>query len=157
MLDFDLGRRFDAVTCLGSAIGYVQTSENLRRAVGRMAQHLAPGGVLVVEPFIDPERFTWGHVSGRLVETPTLKIARLTTTGEPGPIARMTFHHLVGRDGSVRYFAEEHALALFTTEQFVDAFRRAGLVASHDEEGISGRGLVVGVSPVEASGAEPTR
>lgn len=157
MLDLDLGRGFDAVTCLFSSIGYVQTSDNLGRAVGHMSRHLAPGGVLVVEPFIAPERFTWGHVSSRLVETPALKIARFTTTGELGPVARMTFHYLVGRDGVVRYSAEEHALALFTKEQLIDAFLRAGLVPSYDEKGISGRGLVVGVSPDDVSGAARTR
>ena len=50
MADFDLGRRFDAVVCLFSAIGYVKTADRLRRAVACLAAHVAPGGVLVVEP-----------------------------------------------------------------------------------------------------------
>ena len=44
MIDFGLGRRFDVITCLFSAIGYVRTIDNLNRAVRRMAQHLEPGG-----------------------------------------------------------------------------------------------------------------
>src|ERR687886_1611570 len=40
MRDFDLGRRFDAVTCLFSSIGYMQTVEELEGAVTAMARHL---------------------------------------------------------------------------------------------------------------------
>jgi SAM-dependent methyltransferase len=46
MTAFDLGKTFDLVTCLFSAIGYVKTLENLRRAVGCMARHLKAGGLL---------------------------------------------------------------------------------------------------------------
>jgi ubiquinone/menaquinone biosynthesis C-methylase UbiE len=39
MTDFDLGRRFDVVTCLFSSIGYVKTLDNFRRAVICMTRH----------------------------------------------------------------------------------------------------------------------
>src|SRR5215472_13474172 len=52
LLTLDLGRRFDVVTCLFSSIGYVP---DLARAVGRLAAHVAPGGVVVVEPWLAPE------------------------------------------------------------------------------------------------------
>jgi SAM-dependent methyltransferase len=48
--DFHLSRRFDAVTCLFSAIGYVRDLHELRGGVRTMTAHLNPGGVLVVEP-----------------------------------------------------------------------------------------------------------
>lgn len=50
MADFQLPGRYDAITCLFSAIGYTKTLEKLRRAVQNIGQHLTPGGVLVVEP-----------------------------------------------------------------------------------------------------------
>lgn len=56
MVDFDLGRRFDAVTCLFSSIGYVLTGKRLRSAAAAIARHVEPGGVLAVEPWITPER-----------------------------------------------------------------------------------------------------
>lgn len=43
MRAFDLGRRFDVVTCLFSSIGYVRTTDGLRSAVAAMARHVAPG------------------------------------------------------------------------------------------------------------------
>src|SRR5689334_16795469 len=39
MTDFDLGRTFDVVTCLGSAIGAVRTPERLNSAIACMARH----------------------------------------------------------------------------------------------------------------------
>src|SRR5438067_67243 len=62
MRDFDLGRRFDAVTCLFSAIGYMLTVEELAAAVASMARHLEPGGVLLVEPWLEPEAVVTPHV-----------------------------------------------------------------------------------------------
>jgi trans-aconitate methyltransferase len=55
MRDFALGREFDAVTCLFSAIALVQTVEGLAQAVATMASHLRLGGVLIVEPWDSPE------------------------------------------------------------------------------------------------------
>src|SRR5215210_219183 len=55
MTDFDLGRRFDAVVCLFSSIGYVKTRKRLESTAATLASHLAPGGVLVVEPWLLPE------------------------------------------------------------------------------------------------------
>ena len=44
MTDFDLGRSYDVVTCLFSAIGRVMTFERLERAIACMARHVGPGG-----------------------------------------------------------------------------------------------------------------
>lgn len=55
MRTFDLGRTFDAVTCLFSSVGYLRDDEELAAAIGRMAAHLSPGGVLVVDGWIRPD------------------------------------------------------------------------------------------------------
>jgi SAM-dependent methyltransferase len=55
MTDFDLGREFDVVTCLFSAVAYAQTTERLGKAIGAMARHLKPGGVLIFDPFVAPD------------------------------------------------------------------------------------------------------
>lgn len=55
MRSFQLDRRFDAVTCLFSSIGYVSSTDDLCAAVSCMAGHLALGGVLVVDGWIRPD------------------------------------------------------------------------------------------------------
>ena len=62
MRSFDLGRRFDAVTCLFSSIGYLLTPEDLEQGIARMAAHVAPGGVLVVEPWFTPDAWRPGSL-----------------------------------------------------------------------------------------------
>ena len=60
MRTFDLGRTFDAVTCLFSSVGYMADVGELRAAVARMAAHLAPGGVLVIDGWIRPDAWRPG-------------------------------------------------------------------------------------------------
>jgi hypothetical protein len=63
MTSFDLGREYDVVTCLFSAIGHVISEERLGAAVRAMARHVRPRGLVVIEPFIDPSEFRPGHLS----------------------------------------------------------------------------------------------
>ncbi len=143
MRDFDLGRRFDVITCLFSAIGYVRTHAGLRRAIGSMARHLAPEGVILVEPWFRPEQ--WKHASLHLktVDRPDLKIARACTSELRGNLSIMDMHHLVTTTEGTRHFKERHVMALFTVDETHAAFRAAGLRAEFQEPGPTGRGLWV--------------
>lgn len=49
MRDFDLGRRFDAITCLDSALLYCHTNEDLTAFLERCRAHLCPDGLLIAE------------------------------------------------------------------------------------------------------------
>jgi ubiquinone/menaquinone biosynthesis C-methylase UbiE len=147
MVSFDLGRRFDAVTCLFSSIGYVLTVERMEAAVARMAAHLNPGGVLVVEPWLKPEDWMDGHVSRLFIDEPDLAIARIALSERDGRISRFDFHHLIGTTDGVEHVVEQHELGMFSDGEYASAFARAGLAADHDPEGLIGRGLWFGVAP----------
>ena len=84
MVDFNLGRSFDAVVCLFSAIGYVVTLKRLRAAIAAMARHLSPGGVLLVEPWLTREGYTRGTVHALYVDQPELKLARINVSTVQG-------------------------------------------------------------------------
>jgi SAM-dependent methyltransferase len=152
MTELDLGRRFDAVTCLFSTIGYVRTEERLRRTVAHFARHLLPGGVLVVEPWLTPEVFTPGHMRLDAHDTERLKVARIVRSDYAGDLSVLVFSFLVGRPDGVEHWDEEHLLGLFSRAQMLDAFAAAGLeVVEHDQHGLSGRGLYVARRPGSAS------
>ena len=144
MTAFDLGRTFDAVTCLFSSIGYTRTEERLDAAIAAMAHHLAPGGTLVVEPWHLPENWIPNRPHLLTVDEPDLKIARMSATGREGHLAILEFDYLVGTPEGTRHFTERHEAALFTDEQYRRAFERAGLEVERDEQGLTGRGLYLG-------------
>ncbi len=143
MRDFDLGRRYDVVTCLFSSIGYVQTLEKLRSAVDCMARHVAPGGVLVVEPWFTPETWHPGTVHGLFVDEPDLKIARVSTSFTREGLSAFDLHYLVGTPQGTEHVVECHEMGLFTVAEMTSALEDSGLSVSYDPEGLSGRGLYI--------------
>lgn len=70
LVDFDLGRQFDAVVCLGSSIAYARTLPKLRQAMATLARHTNAGGVIVVEPWFSPEVWEVDRLSADLVDRP---------------------------------------------------------------------------------------
>lgn len=141
---FDLGRGFDVVTCLFSAIGHVTTETDLRKAVSCMASHLNPGGVLIVEPWLRPDGFLPGHFGMQTVNEPELKIARINTSRIEEGLSVMDMHYLIATPEGVEAFVDTLRMGLFTHEQMLGAFEAAGLETSYDAEGLMGRGLYFG-------------
>jgi len=144
MIDFDLGRIFDIVTCLFSAIGYVKTLENLSRAIQCMVQHLSAGGVLLIEPWFTPETWRPGTVHARFIDESDLKIARINTSFVEGRLSAMDMHYLIGTPQGTEHYVERHALGLFTTEEMTHTLTDCGLRVTYDEDGLIGRGLFIG-------------
>ena len=147
MVDFDLPRRFDVITCLFSAIGYVETLENMRRSVATMARHLAPGGLLLVEPWFEPHRFWTNTITANHYERTDLKICWMYTSKREGNVSVLDIQYLVGTPDSVQQLSEQHRIGLFTRAEYTAAFRDAGLEAHFDPEGPFNRGLYAGRGP----------
>ena len=145
MSDFRLRETFDVVTCLFSAIAYVRTRAAMAATVARMAEHLRPGGLLLVEPWFTPETFWTGTVTANHVDLPDLKIAWMYAGRREGLLSILDIHYMVGTPAGVERFEERHELGLFTHDEYLAALRAAGLEARHDPEGLFGRGLYLGV------------
>lgn len=150
MRDFDLHHQYDVVTCLFSSIGYVHPYEDLKQAIKNMANHLKPGGVMFIEPWLQPGVFDPSrppHTQiGELPEK-QLKVTRTAHNDIDGNISIMNMHHVVETPNGTQKFTEEHRLALYTPQEFQEAFAEAGLELHHDEQGLSGRGLYIGTKP----------
>jgi SAM-dependent methyltransferase len=147
MREFDLGRTFDVITCLFSAIGYVVTEDGLRSAAAAMARHLRPGGALVIEPWFGPDQIEHGRTGLNVIDQPALKVGRVSRTTVEDGICVLTFDFVIATPDGVRHATERHELGLFTHEQMTAALEDCGLRVRYDEEGVSGRGAYVALRP----------
>jgi ubiquinone/menaquinone biosynthesis C-methylase UbiE len=147
MADFSLDGRFDAITCMFSAIGYVRTEERMRGAIGSMRRHLNPGGVLVIEPWFTPDAYWTGTITSNYAEQDDLKIAWMYTSEREGDLSVLDMHYVVGRPSGIETLHERQELGLFTESQQLEALRDVGLEARHESEGPLGRGLYVAWDP----------
>ncbi|ASU79086.1 class I SAM-dependent methyltransferase [Actinopolyspora erythraea] len=146
MRGFALDREFDAVTCMFSSIGHMRDSAELERALASFAHHLAPGGVVVVEPWWFPEDFLDGYVAGDVVRDGDLTISRVSHSVRAGDTTRMEIHWVVADPvNGPRHQVEHYEITLFERQQYEKAFIAAGCSVEYLADGPSGRGLFIGV------------
>jgi SAM-dependent methyltransferase len=142
MRDFDLGRRFDVVTCLFSAIGFVGGPDGLAATASTFARHLNPGGIALVEPWVTPDVWTQNRPHLLTYEEPDLVLARATVSGlRDERVSTTEMHYVVATSTGVEHFVEDHELYLFTTDEMRAAFEAGGLGVDYDADGLIGRGL----------------
>jgi hypothetical protein len=60
-----------------------------------------------------------------------------------GTISVINFHYMVATPAGVQYFTEDHELGLYTREEYLAAFRDAGLKTDYEPEGLIGRGMYI--------------
>ena len=144
MTNFAVGRRYDVVTCLFSAIGYVLTEAGLHSAIHRMKAHLNPGGVLLIDPWFEPGQLTDGWVMTVSGRRPGLVVTRMSRTVVDGSVSRLEFEYLIGTPAGIERRSEVHELGIFTQAQMENAFQAAGFTVSREPEALRTRGIYVG-------------
>ena len=144
MTGFHLPGRYDAVLCLFSSIGYVRTLDRVEAALQCFREHLAAGGVILVEPWFPPGVLDTTRTFRNSGEANGVRIERAAYNEVEGRLSRLHFSYDITDAAGTRHVREVHELGLFSTEEMFGAFRRAGLDVEHDETGLTGRGLFVG-------------
>ncbi|MCO1576041.1 methyltransferase domain-containing protein [Crossiella sp. SN42] len=127
MRDFHLDQTFDAVVCMFSSIGYVGSTAALDRTLKSCAQHLNPGGVVIIEPWYFPDQFLPGYIADDLVRSPERVTVRVSHSTREGDQVSMTVHYIdAQKDSGIRHHTDVHAMSLFQREQYEAAFEQAG-------------------------------
>lgn len=145
MRRLDLGRRFDVVTCLFSAIGFVGGPDGLDAAAQAFARQLEPGGVLLVEPWLTPDVWLPNRPHVLAADADGIALARVTLSGlRDERVSTTEMHYVVATADGFDEFVEQHDLYLFTRDEMRAAFEEAGFALDYDEEGLMGRGLWIG-------------
>lgn len=150
MLTMQLGKRFDVVACLFSSIGYVRGSRNLRRAIRNFADHLKPGGVMLISPWISKEDFNVGMPYLDTYESKDIKIARAVVSRRKGrDVSLINFNWMIAeKNKRVQHVDDDvHELTMHSREEFMAAISAAGLRGRFIRDGKAGRGLYVAVKP----------
>jgi SAM-dependent methyltransferase len=146
MADFDVEKPFDAVLCLFSSIGYVYPKEQLERAAECFAAALKPGGVLMIEQFVEAKDFVPGLMTLQTYDGEDLKCARACITKNEGEYAVLDFNWLVMRRdlSEVEHVVERHKLWGFSADLLKTILEGAGFSVSIEADGlIPKRPLVV--------------
>lgn len=143
MRSFRLGRRFDAVTCLFSSIGYLPSTVDHDAAIANMAGHVADGGLLIVEPWHHRNVWPDGHSFDEVVVTESGFVRRRLTVSVIHDVSSLRMDYTVASGGVSSTFNEEHRLRLFSVEDYLSAMHSAGLIVEHEPVGLTGRGLFI--------------
>ena len=145
MRSFSVSEPYDVVVSLFGSIGYALDETGLRATVGCLAAAARAGGVVIVEPWLEPADVTDGYVTMQSARGPDgLAVCRMSRTLVRAGVSRLEFEYLIGRAEGIEHVSETHDLGLFTKDVMIGAMEGAGLRVAHDREGLMGRGLYVG-------------
>ncbi|MBI2592287.1 methyltransferase domain-containing protein [Candidatus Saccharibacteria bacterium] len=146
MMNMKLGRDFDVLVCLFSSIAHLKTYKNLNKALKNFSRHLKKGGVLIIEPFIEPDKYIAGALFADMVNRPELKITRMNISKRKKDIATLDFHWLIGTPKNISYYRDRHEVGLFDIEKFKKLMAEAGFDAAFLKDGLlKDRGLFLGI------------
>lgn len=148
MASLDLGRRFDVVTCLWGTIAYARTPRKLEQVARRLTAHLAPGGLLAVEPWVTREAFVDPGMATVIAEDDQVPVISVTgATSRREDVAHLRRVYVAASPDRVQVVEEHHELGLFTLDQYNDAFETAGMTVEWHQPGLAGRGLLTASRP----------
>ena len=131
MMDFDLGKKYDVITCLYSSIALLKTLDNVKKAIACMVNHLNDGGLLLIEPWWDSDQLWEGRLMFNCADDPELKICCMYIIKREGTISIFDMHYMVGTNQGIETFVEREELGLFTREEYTESLEEAGLQVSY--------------------------
>jgi dTDP-3-amino-3,4,6-trideoxy-alpha-D-glucopyranose N,N-dimethyltransferase len=147
MRSFNLDTRFDAIVSVFSGIGYLTEESDLRRAVMTMASHLRPGGLLLLEGWVEPDEWLGASVSADSFQADDIAVARVTTSDAESLRSSFTTRYTVATLDGISTIDEHHVLRLSDPEEFESAYQEAGLTFERLPSFIRpGRSVYVGVA-----------
>ncbi|MCB0877377.1 MAG: class I SAM-dependent methyltransferase [Thermoleophilia bacterium] len=152
MRDLRVPDPFDVVVSPFSAIGHVRDGDELDMAFASMASCLAPGGVLVVEPWFTPEQWQVGFHGVEVADGEDEILVRANRSGRDGDCSILDLAWTHVSPAGITRLDEQLRLMLFTADRYRSALDRAGLVDVRFEDagpGVAGRGMWIASRPTD--------
>jgi ubiquinone/menaquinone biosynthesis C-methylase UbiE len=147
MVNMNLKKKFDVITCLFSSIGYVKTYSNLQKTLKNFERHLKKGGVVIIEPWFTKSTYKVGSNHLSTYEDENIKIARLVVSKIKDNISEMDMHFLIAeRNKEVKHLTERHEMGLFEIDKTLQFMKKAGFKTIFLKNGLmKDRGLFIGI------------
>lgn len=130
MRDLRLGRVFDAVLS-HDAIGYMQTEDDLERAMRTSWEHCKPGGAVFLAPDCVRETFREAVVhGGHDGDGRALRFMEWSWDPDPDDCTyRADYVYMMREGGEPRIETDQHVLGMFPTETWLELLRKTGFEA----------------------------
>ncbi len=146
MAKMSLGKQFDVLICMFSAIGYVKTYSALQKTIVNFSRHLKKGGVLLIQPWLTMSSFHAGLPHMETYDGKDIKVARLSISKIMSGYSVVDMHYLIAeKDQDVRCFKDRHVLGLFETGRVLRLMGNAGLRAIFLKKEFGNRGVYLGI------------
>lgn len=149
MTNFHLGRCFDGVICMFGAIAHSVTMPRLRETLACLRDHLAPGGIAVVQPYRTPGAVQPG-VREYTVAAGDLQITRTRRSELDGQRYLVHYHYTVEGPDGTREADEIDEWGLFTVDEMLAAFTAVGLAVTYDASWADPAGIGIYLASVPA-------
>ncbi len=153
MVSLKLNRKFDVIICLFGSIGYVKNYKNLNKVIENFANHLKPGGIVIIEPWLTKAGYTSEFMTGlpsvMTYDGSDISISRFCVCKKRGNLATMDLHHLIAeKNKKVRYAIEYHELGMFEKDKTLEIMQKNGFKAKYMRQGLlKDMGLNIGIKP----------
>ncbi len=146
MVNLNLGRKFDVITCLFGSIGYLTTEEELARAIKALSAHSNVGGVVIIEPMFTKDTVRDRSMGLVSLDLPDIKIARTNVSRREGDIVYLDFHFLISTqaDGT-EHFIDPSPMSVFPRSTYITLMEDSGFSTQFVESGLMKEGLFIGV------------
>lgn len=148
MTDFHLGKGFDVILCMYSAIGLVRTYRNLERTIRNFSKHLMCGGIIILEndSFSYPKS-TSPYMNVLTAEAGDTKIAKAEYYRTKGDALIMREDYLVAERGrGIRHYVDLQYVGIFELKKTMQIMEYTGLEPKFLKGALHrGRGLLLGI------------
>jgi len=151
MIDFRLGKKFDAILCMYSTICLVRTYQNLERTISNFSSHLKKGGIVILESdsFSHPGS-PLPYMNLVAAESSGTKIAKLEYYQRRGNVLVEREDYLVAERGKgIKHYADLQYAGMFGLGKTMQVMRRAGLEPIFLKRALRrGVGLLIGTKVI---------
>lgn len=138
MRRFSLPKRYDAITCLFSSIGYAETEKALGEAIESMAKHLNPDGWLIIEPWVEPDEWDPELIQSSRSEDEEsgVTIEQRRKAWTEGLTSVIEIEYRIEAPDEQLTFTETHRIGLFSRKQIETALERCGFKSRYIPKGM---------------------